>query len=113
MVKYLLALCLPLFLLFSCSYQKLEFEKASGKYNKIKSGENFRISLPEDHKTKFYWGIQHEYDKKTISYIASIFHGTYVDFNFEALAPGKTEITFNLNGYNEVKETKTFLIEVE
>jgi predicted secreted protein len=111
-IRYLLVLFVPL-LLFSCSYKKAEFEKSSGKYNKIKAGEKFCIDLPEDHKTKYYWGVKHEYDKKVVSYIASIFHGTYVEFSFEGVTPGKTEVTFYLSGYNEVKDTKTFLIEVE
>ncbi|HWY38857.1 MAG TPA: hypothetical protein VNY73_09880 [Bacteroidia bacterium] len=99
--------------LSSCSYQKLEFEKASGKYNKVKTGKRFCVSLPEDHKTKFYWGVIHDYDKKVVSYMTSVFHGETVEFNFEALAPGKTEIVFSLNGYNETKETRSFLVEVE
>ncbi|MGZ3904451.1 MAG: hypothetical protein ACXVC6_12195 [Bacteroidia bacterium] len=97
----------------SCSYKKVEFEKSTGKYNKVKSGEKFCVDLPEDHKTNYYWGVKHDYDKKSVSYIASIFHGTYVEFSFEGLAPGKTEITFSKTGYNELKDTKTFLIEVE
>lgn len=100
-------------LLVSCSYQKLEFEKESGKYNKVKAGKKFCIDLPEDHKTKYYWGIKHDYDKKTISYITSIFHGTYVEFSFEALSLGKTEITFYFSGYKDIAQTKTFLVEVE
>jgi predicted secreted protein len=112
-MKRILLLLIPVFLLLSCSYQKLEFEKESGKYNKVKAGKKFCIDLPEDHKTKYYWGIKHEYDKKVISYITSIFHGTYVEFNFEALSPGKTEITFYFAGYQDIAQTKTFLVEVE
>lgn len=113
MVRHFAFLCLLALMAVSCSYKKVEFEKSTGKYNKVKAGEKFCVDLPEDHKTNYYWGVKHDYDKKSVSYIASVFHGTYVEFNFDALAPGKTEITFSLSGYNEVKDTKTFLIEVE
>ena len=98
---------------YSCSYQKLEFEKQSGKTNSVKAGEKFCVSLPEDHKTKYYWSVNHDYDKKVLSYINSVFHGKTVEFNFEAPAKGKTEITFFLNSYKDTTQTKTFLLEVE
>ena len=113
-MKFGLITCLLTMLLVSCSYKKVEFEKGSNHVNKVKAGEKFFISLPEDHKTsKYYWGVSHDYDKKAISYIQSIFHGKTVEFNFEAIAKGKTEINFSLNGYQDVKETKTFVVEVE
>jgi len=113
MKLYLLPACLLFVFLASCSYQKLEFEKESGKVNKVKVGEKFCISLPEDHKTNYYWTITHDYNLRYISYIASVFHGTTVEFNFEAVRKGKTDITLHLSGYNEVKETKKFPVKVE
>ncbi len=108
---------LPVFLLvaglYSCSYQKLEFEKKSGKTNVVKAGEIFCISLPEDHKTKYYWGVTHDYNKKVLSYITSSFHGKTVAFNFETIAKGKTKITFFLYSYRDTSQTKTFVVEVE
>lgn len=110
---YFLSLCFLLLGLSSCSYKKLEFEKASGKVNKVEKGDRFSISLPEDHKTPFYWTISHDYDRKVLSYIRSSFHGTTVEFSFDAIRKGKTEITLALSGYQETKDTKTFVIEVE
>ena len=113
MKLHLLLASLLITICTSCSYNQAQFEKQSGKVNKVRSGEKFYVSLPEDHKTKYYWGVNHDYNKNTISYIASVFHGTTVEFNFEGLKPGKTEITFFMYSYQDTSQTKTYVIEVE
>ena len=109
----LLSFSLIIAFMSSCSYPQLEFEKPDGKYNFVKKGKKFCVSLPEDHTTKYLWSVSHTYNKSTISYIQSVFHGKTVEFNFEAIKPGKTEMTFYLYSNKDTSEVKSFLVEVE
>ncbi len=112
-MKFYCVVCIIAVLLLSCSYQKIEFEKQSRKTNTVKKGDKFCVSLPEDHTTLYLWSVNHDYDRKTISYIQSVFHGKTVEFNFEATNKGKTEITFYLYSFKDTSQVKTFLVEVE
>ena len=106
-----------LILLFvgSCSYKKVEFDTKSGKTNAVKVGKKFTITLIENHQQNYYWTLKKNSNKGAVDYWGSVFHGNKsgeVDFNFEALQEGTTELTFNLNHYKDTTETKVFKIEV-
>jgi len=103
-------LCLSL---ASCYYKKAEFEKSSGQVNKIKKGEKFRISLPEDHASKYLWALAKDIPTKRVQYNGSVFHGTYVDFNFEAVGKGREELSLFLYSAKDTLEKKAFVVEVE
>lgn len=104
-----------LFLLTSCSTQKVEQEKKSGAVNQVEAGKPFHINLPEDHKTLYLWSINNGFDDQVVHYMGSSFRSNEkgVDFNFEAAKPGKTEISFSLRSYNDTSEVRTFVIEVK
>jgi predicted secreted protein len=105
-----------LFLLASCSNPALEFEKASGKFNRIKNGQKFSVLLPEDHTTHYYWTLKDSYDRNKVQYMGSVFHGQnskQVEFRFQAAQSGRTELGFQLFSYRDTAEVKTFLVEVE
>lgn len=112
MQKTLLFLSLS-FALLACSIKKADLE--SPAINKIKSGEKFRINLPEDHSGGFTWLPNNQFNSKVISYINSVWHGKEkgVDFNFEALEKGKTDISFYSIMYKDTAAVKHFIIEVE
>ncbi len=99
--------------LVSCSLPKLEFEKASGKVNKVEKGKEFRISLPEDHSTMYLWTLKKDVNANKIDYMGSVFHGEYVDFNFTALRKGKEELTLYLYSPRDTAQVKTFVVEIE
>jgi predicted secreted protein len=99
-------------LLSACSYTKIEFEKESGKVNKLSVGQKFRVSLPEDHKSQYLWGLKTT-PGRNAEYINSVFHGTYVDFNFTALSPGSQDLTFYLYRARDTSLVKTFVVTVE
>lgn len=108
-----LTLFFTLFLLTSCYYQKLEDEKNTGKVNKVKRGDKFRVSLPEDHKTRFLWALKKDIPTTIVQYTGSVFHGTYVDFNFEAVGPGTQELDLILYSAKDTTDRKTFVVSVE
>lgn len=97
----------------ACSYPKLEFEKESGKVNKVKKGEKFRISLPEDHSTMYLWTLKKDIPTTRVDYQGSVFHGTYVDYNFNAVRKGTEELTLYLYSPKDTSQIKTFIVEVE
>ncbi len=100
-------------LLSACTYKKVEFEKQSGQINKVKKGSTFRISLPEDHNTKYLWTLKKDIPTTRVDYMGSVFHGTYVDFNFAAVRKGQEEITLYLYCAKDTSAVKSFLVEVE
>lgn len=97
----------------SCSYQKLEFEKESGRINKVKKGDKFRVSLPEDHHTTYLWAFKKDIPVNKADYMGSVFHGTYVDFNFTAAGRGVGELTFYLYRAADTAQVKRYLVEIE
>ncbi len=114
--KSILILCSIIFpLLGGCSYKKIEFDTKSGKTNTVKAGGKFRISLSENHQQNYYWSLRHNSNKKTVDYLGSVFHGDKsgeVDFNFEALQTGETEISLNYYHYNDSTSYVTYKIKV-
>jgi predicted secreted protein len=113
-IPILCSLIFTLFL-FGCSYKKIEFDTKRGKTNTVKAGDKFRISLSENHQQNYYWSLRHNSNKKAVDYLGSVFHGDKsgdVDFNFEALQAGETEISLNLNHYNESMSSVTYRITV-
>lgn len=99
--------------LASCSYPELNFEKASGQANKVQEGDKFRISVPEDHSTHYLWALQNDLSGKTVEYMGSVFHGSYVDFNFTAIGKGREELTLYLYRAKDTAQVKKFVVEVE
>ena len=103
-------ICLPF--LISCSYQQAN--NVAPLENIFKSGEKFRITLPENHTTGYMWLMNNVYDEKVLDYYGSVFHGNEkgVDFNFSALNKGKTTLTFALVKYQDTTEVKQFIIDI-
>lgn len=100
----------------ACTSKEAEFEKSSGKTNKFKVGEKFKINLAEDHTKDGLWSIGNTHDKTMIEYVNSVFHsndGGSVDFNFEAKAKGKTEIQLNKSMALDTMLRASFIIEIE
>ncbi len=97
----------------SCSLQKVENEKGSGRANKVKAGSKFRISVPEDHSTMYLWTLKKDIPTNKVDFMGSVFHGTYVDFNFEAMRPGTEELSLYLYSPKDTSQVKTFVVEVE
>jgi predicted secreted protein len=101
----------------SCSSHKLEFEKSTGKVNEVVSGKPFHINVPEDHASGYSWSVEPgSFDENIIIYMGSVYHSTEkgsVDFNFEAVKPGKTEIRIFLRMHKDTSTTKYFLLEVK
>ena len=106
-------LLIPVLALAACSHRQIEFEKSSGQINKVKAGEKFRISLPEDHSTKYLWTLKKDIPNTRVDYMGSVFHGTYVDFNFEAVGKGREELELYLYCSRDTADIKTYLVEVE
>ncbi|HXB38916.1 MAG TPA: protease inhibitor I42 family protein [Bacteroidia bacterium] len=100
-------------LLVSCGYKKIEIEKQSGRVNKVRKGDKFCISLPEDHNTKYLWTLKKDIPVNKVDYMGSVFHGTYTDFNFIAVGKGQEELTLYLYSARDTSAIKTFLVEVE
>ncbi len=53
----------------------------------------------ENHEKNYYWTFKPNSAKKEIDYLGSVFHGNKsgeIDFNFEALHTGNTELVLNL-----------------
>lgn len=96
----------------ACSYREIKFEKESGRPNKVKTGDKFRIALPEDHSTHYLWAL-HKFPEGKITYMGSVFHGTYVDFNFTAVGKGTEELTLFLYRAKDTAQVKSFVVEVE
>jgi predicted secreted protein len=112
--KNILIFC-SLLLLGACSHKKVEFDTKSGKTNTVLVGKKFTVTLIENHSKNYYWSLKQNSNKKAVDYWGSVFHGDKsgeVDFNFEALQAGTTQLTFNLNHYKDTTETKVFKIEV-
>ncbi|MCD6066348.1 MAG: hypothetical protein K0S33_1174 [Bacteroidetes bacterium] len=112
-----LLLILPLFLFACSSSQEVEYEKTSGKSNVVKAGSRFHINLSEDHKVgSGLWSVKQDFDPKVISYVNSVYNsdnGGSVDFNFEAIDKGKTEIHLCQSFARDTIQTASFVVEVQ
>jgi len=100
----------------ACASKEAEFEKSSGKTNKFKVGEKFKINLTEDHTKDGLWSVGNTHDNNVVEYINSVFHSTdggNVDFNFEAKSKGKTEILLNKSIALDTLQKASFVIEIE
>jgi predicted secreted protein len=97
----------------SCSYQQAN--KIAPLENSFKKGEQFRISLPENHTTGYMWQINNSFNDKVLDYYGSVFRGNEkgVDFNFKTLEKGKTTLNFSLIKYRDTAEVKQFIIDVK
>ncbi|MDP2387296.1 MAG: hypothetical protein Q8M29_13045 [Bacteroidota bacterium] len=108
---------LPL-LFIACSSQEVEFEKSTGTINKVKANSRFFINLSESHKVgSGLWAVDNNnYDRKVVNYLGSAYKsedGGSVNFNFEALEKGKTEINLVQSFAGDTLQTSTFVVEVE
>ncbi|MFL5753658.1 MAG: protease inhibitor I42 family protein [Bacteroidia bacterium] len=114
-MKNLLLNLLLLVACISCSSPRLEHEQKSGNSNVVKTGKAFHVNLPEDHTTPYLWSLSNNYNSTLVNYMGSLFHSNEkgVDFNFEALKPGKTDLTFYLRSYNDTSDIKTFTVEIK
>lgn len=99
--------------LTGCSYQEIKNEAPTT--NDVKSGEKFRITLPENHTTGYMWQLNNNFDNKVLDYYGSVFHGNEkgVDFNFKTLNKGKTTLNFALIKYRDTSATKQFIVDVK
>ncbi|MBK6985345.1 MAG: protease inhibitor I42 family protein [Bacteroidetes bacterium] len=99
--------------LAGCTYQQAD--KIAPLENVINKGEKFRITLPENHTTGYMWQINNTFNDKVLDYYGSVFRGNEkgVDFNFTALAAGKTTVKFALIKYNDTTDVKQFIIDVK
>ena len=88
-------------------------EKAGGQVNKVKKGEKFMISLPENHSTTYLWTLKKDIPNTYVDYMGSVFHGTYVDYNFTAVRKGREELTLYLYSPKDTAQIKTFVVEIE
>jgi hypothetical protein len=108
---------LLLAMLACSSSQEVEFEKSSGLANKVKAGSRFHINLPEDHKVgSGLWSVDQDFDTKVLGYVNSMYtaaDGGSVDFNFEALEKGRTEIHLTQSFARDTLQRSTFIVEVE
>lgn len=109
----ILSLPALLLLLASCSYQVVD--KEAPAVNTVELSEKFCIKLPEDHSKGYTWAMSNDYDTKAIGYIKAVWHGNEkgVEFNFQADAPGKTELTFYSIMYRDTAAVKRFIVEVK
>lgn len=112
-MKFSILITLSSLLLISCSIKQAD--KVAPLENIIDKGEEFKITLPEDHTTGYSWLINNEFDKKVLDYYGSVFRGNKkgVDFNFVALEKGKTTVNFTLVKYHDTTEVKQFIIDVK
>jgi predicted secreted protein len=108
-----LALALPVLALVSCSYHALD--KEAPAVNTVKVSEKFVINLPEDHTKGYTWSLSNDYDTQVAGYIKAVWHGNEkgVDFNFQADAPGKTELVFYSINYRDTAAVKHFIVEAK
>ncbi len=112
----LTVLLLSILLFTACSSPLVQHDKSSGKTNEVKKGKPFHINLPENHSTGYLWSLSQDYKPETIRYVNSVYHSTNggnVDYNFEALKAGKTEINLVLRKHTDTSEIKSFVIEVK
>lgn len=113
-----LFLCLFTLLFVGCSSsQEVEFEKSTGKVNKVKAGARFFINLSESHEVgSGLWSLGNNYERETLNYLGSAYkseNGGSVNFNFEALKKGKTEINLVQTFARDTLQTSSFVVEVE
>ncbi len=103
--------------LFSCkkAERQITVEKAAGT-NKLKLFDKVYVNLPEEHESGYMWMMQNDLDKSIVDYKGSNWHGASnpnVDFHFEAIYPGKTQITLFKAKHFDTTAIKTFVFEVE
>jgi predicted secreted protein len=117
MKKILLISPLLLTMLACSPSQEIEFEKSSGQTNKVKTGSRFHLNLSEDHKVgSGLWSLDQDFDTKVIGYVNSMYtaeDGGSVDFHFEALEKGKTEIHLTQSFARDTIQKTSFVVEVE
>lgn len=113
MTKSIFIACLSILTFSSCSFQQID--KEAPTINVVKTGQKFRINLPENHTSGYTWQLPKPEDFDHISYINSVWHGNEkgVDYNFEAMSKGKNTLNFSLIKYKDTSAVKQFIVEVE
>jgi hypothetical protein len=108
---------IPLVFIGCSSSTEVAFEKTTGKTNTVQEGKRFHINLSEDHKVgSGLWSVKSDFDDKVVSYVNSIYHsdgGGSVDFNFEAIQKGKTEIHLCQSFARDTIQTASFIVDVK
>lgn len=112
-MKTYLFILITLFFI-SCESPQIEHEKSSGKINEIPAGKAFRINLPEDHTSGYSWSLDEKFDAGVVMYMGSVFRSNTkgVDFKFEGVNPGQTELRFIHRKHFDTLAVKSFIIRV-
>lgn len=113
-MKHLYFTLILILVLTSCSdYETINQE--APKANAVKSGQKFRIILPENHTTGYMWQISNSFDETHIDYINSVWHGNEkgVYYNFIASEKGIATLNFSLIKYRDTSAVKSFIIDVK
>lgn len=115
-LKFLLLL-FPLAFMACSDSTEVNFEKSTGKVNKVAEGSRFHITASEDHKVgSGLWSMTNDFDNTIVGYVNSQYNsdeGGSVDFNFEAIKKGTTEVTICQSFARDTIQRMTFIVEVE
>jgi len=88
--------------------------KESPVENVIREHKSFSIILPEDHRTGYTWTIDDQYNKKSVEFINSVWHGNDkgVYYHFSSLKQGVCTLNFVCRKYTDTSDFKTFTLKI-
>lgn len=83
--------------------------------NEVKSGQKFKIILPENHTKGENWQLLQTYDKTHVKQVNEVWHGNEkgIYFHLKALSVGQTTLSFVKRKYTDTLDIKRFVVKIK
>jgi predicted secreted protein len=97
----------------SCRFA--EVKKEAPEINFLKTGEKFRITLPEDHRKGETWQVKKDESYQAFEDLGSVWHGVEkgLDINLKALSSGQYTLSLVKTTYKDSLELKQFIVNIK
>lgn len=92
----------------------IDIKKEAPEVNELNTETEFRIILPEDHRTGYMWQLTQDYNTANIQQINEVWHGNEkgIYFHLKTLSPGETKLTFISRKYTDTADIKHFIVKI-
>jgi predicted secreted protein len=98
--------------LTACRYTELK--EPAPMMHSVRTGEKFRITLPENHTKGQSWQLMTGYDSRVIRKLNEVWHGNEkgIDINLVGVSSGSTTLRFLQRQYNDTSAQVEYLVKI-
>jgi predicted secreted protein len=98
-----------------CSCRLAELKKEAPEVNFLKTGEKFRITLPEDHSKGETWQLKRDENYQAFEDLGTVWHGAEkgVDINLKALSSGQYTLNLIKTIYKDSLDNKQYIVNIK